>query len=169
MRELYENYHDLRVAIVEFAKNATPNSECFQLIDEWRTAYAHTQIDDSSLPTWEEVLTDMSQDGKWFTDQFVKFSACFLKRDIIIHTSTGHLYYCGSSNIEGDAGSDHQCNCKGPKIHIANIGNYHFQSIIPIENTIQNKQANQAKMIYRCNVCDYTSSKASNLTRNQRS
>ena len=170
MKELCGNYHDLRVAIVEFVKNVTPNSEYFELIDESRTTYAHTQIDDSSLPTWEEVLTDMSQDGKWFTDQFVKFSACFLKRDIIIHTATGDLKYCGSSKIiEGDAGSNHQCSCKGPQIHIANIGNYHFQSILPIENSEKNKEVNQAKMIYRCNVCNYTSSKASNLIRHQRS
>ena len=111
----------------------------------------------------------MSQDGKWFTDQFVKFSACFLKRDIIIHTSTGDLHYCGSSNIEEGAGSNHRCNCEGPQIHIANIGNYHFQSILPIEKIEQNKEVDQAKKTYFCNLCDYTSSKASNLTRHQRS
>ena len=59
MKELCENYHDLRVAIVEFVEKVTPNSEYFQLIDESRTAYAHTQIDDFSLPAWKEVLTDM--------------------------------------------------------------------------------------------------------------
>ena len=42
MKELCENYYVLRVTIVEFVKNATPNSEYFELIGESRTAYAHT-------------------------------------------------------------------------------------------------------------------------------
>ena len=156
MKELCENYHDLRVAIVEFVENVTPNSEYFQLIDESRTAYVHTQIDDPSLPTWNEVLSEMSQDGMRFTDQFFKFSACFLKRDIIIHTSTGDLNYCGSPNIiEGDAGSNHQCSCEGPQIHIANVGNYHFQSIVPFnsDDSVGKNNLNSSVKYFICNIC----------------
>ena len=91
------------------------------------------QIEDNSLPTWEEKLSTMSSDGKWFDDQFVKFSAFFLERDIIIHTSSDDMKYCGSPYLdEGDIRMDHQCSCIGPPIHIANEGNYHFQSIIPM-------------------------------------
>ena len=57
-------------------------------IDEGRTQNALMQIEDNSLPTWEEKLSTMSSDGKWFDDQFVKFSAFFLERDIMIHTSS---------------------------------------------------------------------------------
>ena len=43
------------------------------------------------------------------------------------------MKYCGSlDQKEGDVRVEHQCNCKGPNIHIANVGNYHFQSIVPI-------------------------------------
>ena len=79
MKSLCENYHNLRVAIVEFVKNIDISSQYFTPIDEGRTQNALMQIENPSLPTWEEQLTNMSSDGKWFDDQFVKFSAFSLK------------------------------------------------------------------------------------------
>ena len=137
MKSLCENFHALRVAIVEFVKNVDTSSQYFTPIDEGRTQNALMQIEDPTLPTWEEQLTIMSSDGKWFDDQFVRFSAFFLKRDIIIHTSTQDMKYCGSPDQEeGDVRVEHKCSCKGPSIHIANIGNYHFQSIVPISSLL---------------------------------
>ena len=133
------------------------------------------QIEDSSLPTWDQKLAIMSLDGQWFDDQFIRFSACFLRRDIIIHTSTADLKYCGSpSQEEGDQRIEHQCSCEGPSIHIANIGNYHFQSIIAINCDTQGTLDQNSSVIitdeskmHQCNECDYTTKKASNLSRHE--
>ena len=78
IRSVCENYHDLRVAIVSFVKDIDTNSQYFSLVDESRTQNAVMQIEDSSLPTWDQKLAIMSCDGKWFDDQFIRFSACFL-------------------------------------------------------------------------------------------
>ena len=99
MKQLCENYHDLRVAIAHFVETINQDSEYFEIIDEGRTAYITMQIENPLLETWDEHLADKFEDGKWFTDQFVKFAACFLKRHIIIHTATGDLEYCGSPLI----------------------------------------------------------------------
>ena len=68
MKSLCENYHDLRVAIIEFVKNIDTSSQYFTAIDEGRTQSALMQIEDSSLPTWDETLSSMSLDGNWFDD-----------------------------------------------------------------------------------------------------
>ena len=151
------------------------SSQYFSLIDEIRTQNAVMQIEYSSLPTWEQKLAIMSSDGKWFDDQFIRFSACFLRRDIIIHTSTKDLKYYGSpSQEEGNQRVDHQGSCEGPSIHIANIGNYHFQSIIPIvsANSLEQTEAETSRFndgiyIYRCKTCEYQTNKASNLKRHE--
>ena len=141
---LCDNYHDLRVAIVAFVKNIDSNSQYFTQIDEGRTQNALMQIEDISLPTWEDQLAMMSRDGTWFDDQFIRFSAFYLQRDIIIHTSTQDMKYCGSPDQEeGDVRVEHLCTCRGPSIHIANIGNYHFQSILAaqcVRNPIKIKE-----------------------------
>lgn len=82
------------------------SSQYFTPIDEGRTQNAVMQLEDSSLQTWEDKLDYLSQDGKWFDDQFIRFTAFFLQRDIIIHTSTQDLKYCGSPYLsEGDISS----------------------------------------------------------------
>ena len=175
MKELCENYHDLRVAIVEFVKYITPASEYFTIIDDSRANYAELQINDPSLPTWDEVIENMKTDGVWFEAQFVRFSACFIRRDVIIHTSTQDLKFCGSPNVtEGDDRVDHDCNCQLPPIHIASIRNIHFQSILPIQNPSQestnqneaDKSSEKTKM-HRCNICDFSTPRAYNMKRHQ--
>lgn len=75
----------------------------------------------------------MGSDGKMFDNQFIWYSVFFLNGDIMIHTSTQDMKNFGSPDQEeGDVRSDHKCDCNSPSIHITNIGNYHFQSIAPI-------------------------------------
>ena len=98
----------------------------------------------------------MSRDGKWFDDQFIKFSAFYLQRDIIIHTSTQDMKYCGSPDQkEGDVRVEHPCTCRGPSIHIANIGNYHFQSIVPInsDDSVGKNIMNSSVKNFTHNIC----------------
>ena len=166
MKSLSENYHTLRIAIIELVKNIDNSSQYFTPIDEGRTQNALMQIEDPSLPTWEDQLTIMSSDGKWFDDQFVRFSAFFLKRDIIIHTSTQDMKYCGSPNQEdGDVRVEHQCDCNGPNIHIANIGNYHFQSIVPIKSDDGKSISNSSIQKYTCSICNKVFSQPQYLSR----
>ena len=132
-------------------------------------------IENPSLQTWEEKLNYLSEDGKWFDDQFVKFSAFFLERDIVIHTSTGDIKYCGSPyHTEGDSRVDNNCTFIGPSIHIANIGDYHFQSIIPINqgnsgisHQVKSNKKNNERKIHICKLCGYSTTKTSNFTRHE--
>ena len=156
---LCENCHQLRLAIIEFVKNIDMGSQYFTPIDEGRTQNALMQLDNPLLQIWKEKLEYLTQDGKWFDDQFIKLSAFFLERDIVIHARTGDIKYCGSPYLtEGDTRDQNQCTCTGLPLHTANIGNYHFQSIIPI---------NGNSMMHRCKKCTYSTNKTSNLTRHE--
>ena len=75
MKILCENYHQLRLAIIEFVKNIDTSSQYFTPIDEGRTQNSLMHIENPYLQSWEEKLNYLSEDGKWFDDQFVKFSA----------------------------------------------------------------------------------------------
>ena len=105
----------------------------------------------------------------------MKFTAFFLERDIVIHTSTGDIKYCGSPyHEEGDSRVDNQCTVIGPSIHIANIGDYHFQSIIPINqgnagtsHQAKLNQTNKESKIHNCKICGYSTSKTSHFTRHE--
>ena len=174
MKLLSENYHYLRTAIVRFVKDITPESEYFTLIDAARTNYAELAMDQADdFLDWDAWLKYLSKDGKWFDDQFMKFTASFLRRDIICYTATCNVYYCGApTEMTFEGPSDATCNCAGRPLHIANIANAHYQSILPIQTTLQNvdvqneTNAEQEKqIIYHCTQCNYSTQRQSNLKR----
>ena len=74
---LIENYHDLRVAIIRFVQNIEMDSQYFAPIDEGRTQNALMQIEDNSLPTWEEKLSTMRFDGNFLMINLSSFQHSF--------------------------------------------------------------------------------------------
>ena len=155
LKLLSQNYHYLRKAIVKFVKDISPDSEYFALIDQARANYTELVMDKTNnLPKWDTRLTNLSKDGIWFDDQFLKFTALFLKMDIICYTSTGNIRYCGAATeLTYDRPSDASCDCVTRPLHIANIRNVHFQSILPLQitfgtNTAENKKSTVSKELY---------------------
>ena len=103
----------LRQAIVRFVKEISPESDYFDLIDDCRTQYTILSASDDTLDDWDTRLDRLAEDGCWFDDQTMKFTACFLKTDIICYTSTQDLKYCGSSMLnEANMRPDSQCSCQ---------------------------------------------------------
>ena len=114
-------------------------------------------VESDALTDWSSRLEELSQDRGWFDDQFMKFTAFFLKRDIICHTSNVDLKYCGRPlQLEGDIREDFFCECVGVALHIANINNAHYQSLLPLQ-------------MHSCNECNYTTPKEANLKRHYQS
>ena len=97
MKVLSLDCQSLREGIVQFVRNITPESEYFALIDACRSAYAEiATFEGKNFPDWDSRLNYMETEGKWFDDQFMKFTSCFLQRDIICYTTTGNFKFCGS-------------------------------------------------------------------------
>ena len=161
MRMLSENYDNLRKSVVGFVKNINPTSEYFYLIDVSRTEYALTRDAMNTLegamnfPEWDKQLKNMSQNGKWFNDQFMQFTAWYLKRDIICYTNNASIKFCASSSDRtGSFRENVACNCSALPLYIANIRNTHFQSLIPIETRNENVQKNnQEPKNFQCDFC----------------
>ena len=135
MKVLSQNYYNLRKAIIEFVKNTNSTSEYYELIDEARDEYAitiHALTNDA--PNWDQRLQVMSRNGSWFNEQFIQFTAWFLKRDIVCYTMNSTMKFCASStNRTGNFQPNANCNCSAAPLHIANIKNTHFQSLLPKE------------------------------------
>ena len=135
---LSENDHHLRTAIIQFirATLSNPQSPYYNLFDEARNTYTIMAIEQGFYDSrdWDSLLEYMSTEGKWFDDQFMKFTSCFLRKDIMCYTATGPVKFCGSpKDKEGDFHSDRPCNCFGEPLQIVNIRNMHFQSILPLQ------------------------------------
>ena len=178
MKVLSENYYNLRKAIVEFVKNPIPTSEYYELIDEARTSYALTYaaVTKNSLD-WDQTLQVMSRNGSWFNEQFMQFTAWFLMRDIFCYTMNSTIKFCASSsNRTGNFQPHVNCNCLAEPLHIANINNVHFQSLLPTEVTVEITNAqqqlnvtHQVTHLLQCTECGYSTPKESNLKRHRNS
>ena len=93
--------------------------------------------------TWEERLEYMSCNGNWFDDQFIQFTAWFLKRDIFCYCTDYIRKFCASpTDISGSYRGNARCDCSAEPLHIANVRNVHFQSLIPIEVTSGDMEGN---------------------------
>ena len=78
---LSQNYHALRLSIVGFVRDISPLSEYYVPIHEAIREYCFvTGLD------WVKRLEEISRDRSWFDDQFLQFTAWFLRRDIFCHS-----------------------------------------------------------------------------------
>ena len=144
MKHLSENCHDLRTSIVQFVKRITPTSQYYPLINESRNQWILAIGND-----WDQRLELMSTDRQWFDDQFMQFTAWFLKRDIICYTINWTKKFCASAVDRPCSFREMApCNCAAEPLHIANVTNVHYQSLLPIEtpeiNTTSNTQQNKS-------------------------
>ena len=104
-----------------------PTSEYFDRVNEAGVDYTI-----ASGENWDTRLRAMCRDGKWFDDQFVQFTSWFLKRDILCHTSSFTRKYCPSQvDRTGDYIGTSVCECVTVPLHIVNLRDTHFQSVIP--------------------------------------
>ena len=174
IRMLSENYYDLRKAIVQFVTNIAPTSEYYGLIDESRVAYNDAvggYRDDA--PDWNGRLKEMGTSRTWFDDQFMQFTAWFLKRDIICYIKNMNMKFCGSSTGRtGYFNASRPCNCGVEPLHIANIDNVHYQSLLPLH--VPQPRGNRDKNNVEKNKdhstqCDSSTPQQANLKRHSES
>ena len=72
--------------------------------------------------------------------------AWLLERDIYCHKSDVTIKICASPTpVEGSHRADSICSCIKTPIHISNIGNTHFQSVVRIQNTDSRELAGSSK------------------------
>ena len=84
MVNLSEDYHNLRLAVVDFIETLDPASRFYSAFDQGRVSYI-CSAEALGLPTWEETLEGMKSDGTWFEDSWIQYTAWFLQRDSICH------------------------------------------------------------------------------------
>ena len=151
MKDVSQNYLDLRVSIVNFVRKnlIDPTSEYYGRVNE-----AGVEYTDVTGENWDTRLREMYRDGIWFDDLFVEFTSWFLKRDIMCHTSSFTRKYCPSQvdrprNYIGTS----VCECVTVPLHIVNLRDVHFQSVIPMGTQ------------YRCDQCIMSFARPQYLTR----
>ena len=171
VKVLCEAYYNLRKAIVGFVRNTAPGDEYYELIVAARNSYEATRdaIPEFPRPSWQQRLKTMEKNGSWFNEQFMQFTAWFLKRDIMCYTMNATIKFCASSsNTTGNFQANAQCNCSEEPLHIANLNNSHFQSLLPAEIiNIETEVPFQKEVadLLQCKECDYSTAKQYNLKR----
>ena len=83
MVNLSEDYHNLRLAVVDFIETLDPASRFYSAFDQGRVSYI-CSAEALGLPSWEETLEGMKLDGTWFEDSWIQYTAWFLQRDIFL-------------------------------------------------------------------------------------
>ena len=152
-------------------KNTAPPDEYYELIVAARNSYEATRdaIPEFPRPSWQQRLKTMEKNGSWFNEQFMQFTAWFLRRDIMCYTMNATIKFCASSsNTTGNFQANAQCNCSEEPLHIANLNNSHFQSLLPAEIiNIETEVPFQKEVadLLQCKECDYSTAKQYNLKR----
>ena len=171
---LSKNYHALRLSIVGFVRDISPLSEYYMPIHEAVREYCFVTQED-----WAKRLEEISRDRSWFDDQFLQFTAWFLRRDIFCHSMKYTKKFCASAiPIEGSYRQDSPCDCVAEPLHIANVRNVHFQSLIPTgssmlsrdggirgSDSIDTPLASTPNLPYRCDSCNKSYAKPQFLNR----
>ena len=147
----------MRQQIVQFVRNINSTSEFYQLVSESRQDYILAIGSD-----WIRRLNYISTNNAWFDHQFMQLTAWFLKRDIICYTTTGDVKVCGRG-----ANDEHNpCVCLSAPLHVANIGDAHYQSLLPIglhrddsrgkdiPVASDNRSEISAPLTYQCPSCE---------------
>lgn len=74
--------------------------------------------------------------------------------------------FASSSNTTGNFQANAQCNCSGEPLHIANLINADFQSLLPVEIiNIETEVAFQKEFadLLQCKECDFSTAKQYHL------
>ena len=103
IKKLSKNYHDLRLAIINFVKYIKPSSKYYERINHSRLAYMELHPDQnilSNFSAWDMKLQRMRRNGEWFDEQFVKFTAFLLNLDIVCVIRTQTIKYCADPRSE---------------------------------------------------------------------
>ena len=85
---------------LNFVRKPAPSNEYYNLIAAARDSYEATKDanPDNPLPGWHQRLQTMEKNGSWFNEQFMQFTAWFLKRDIMCYTENATMKFCASSS-----------------------------------------------------------------------
>ena len=132
-KDLAENHYLLRLAIVDFLKNISCESTHFGVINASRANWTEMARYDDDMESWDARIERLSKPGDWFEDMTMKYTSCFLNRDIICFIMSGDIKYC-PQNIS-DVPSDFPCGCTNEPLYMVNIRDVHYQSVIPLQNT----------------------------------
>ena len=95
-----------------------------QLVDDWRNNFSNKTGGKSWNDYWS--YEHMLKASIWVDEIFIRGTAWFLTRDIIIHQDRNPTVRRISGNMENE-----NVPCPGPELHVAYLFNRHYQSILP--------------------------------------
>ena len=110
---------DLRRKVFHFLSKSDHH-----IVQEWREDFQNKTggISWSSYWSYEHML----KASFWVDEIFIRGTAWYLNRDIIIHQERNPSSRRISGNMEDDS-----ILCPGPELHVAYLFNRHYQSILP--------------------------------------
>ena len=132
------NFMQLKALIYQFVK---ANSQTGKIMD-MKTNFDLKQLNmhEEDLPSrsWAEYWADMQTSGPWADDTFIQATAWFLRVDLrIIYVEPDDMTLGGITTIAGDFEPSAQ---ERPVLYYAYLVNYHYQSLLPVDETPANLQ-----------------------------
>ena len=122
---------DLRRKIFHFL-----NKSGHHIVQEWRQDFSNKTGGKSWAEYWS--YEHMLKASFWVDEIFIRGTAWFLNRDIVIHQDRNPTVRIISGNMENENSA-----CPGPKLHVAYLFNRHYQSILPKEVGTQGKDISE--------------------------
>ena len=133
------NFMQLKALIYQFVK---ANSQTGKIMD-MKTNFDLKQLNmhEEDLPSrsWAEYWADMQTSGPWADDTFIQATAWFLRVDLrIIYVEPDDMTLGGITTIAGDF--EPSAQEERPVLYYAYLVNYHYQSLLPVDETPANLQ-----------------------------
>ena len=133
------NFMQLKALIYQFVKT---NSQTGKIID-MKTNFDLSQLNmhEEDLPSrsWAEYWADMQTSGPWADDTFIQATAWFLRVDLrIIYVERDDMTFRGITTIAGDF--EPSAQEERPILYYAYLVDYHYQSLLPVDETPANLQ-----------------------------
>ena len=110
---------DLRRKVFHFLSKSSHH-----IVQEWRNDFSNKTGGKSWTDYWS--YEHMLKASFWVDEIFIRGTAWFLNRDIIIHQDRNPTIRRISGNMENE-----NVSCPGPELHVAYLFNRHYQSILP--------------------------------------
>ena len=133
------DFMQLKALIYQFVKT---NSQTGKIIDMKTNFYLkQLNMHEEDLPSrsWAEYWADMQTSGPWADDTFIQATAWFLRVDLcMIYVERDDMTLRGITTIAGDF--EPSAQEERPILYYAYLVDYHYQSLLPVDETPANLQ-----------------------------
>ena len=133
------NFMQLKALIYQFVKTNSQTGKIMDMKTNFDLKQLNMHEEDLPSRSWAEYWADMQTSGPWADDTFIQATAWFLRVDLrIIYVEPDDMTLRGITTIAGDF--EPSAQEERPVLYYAYLVNYHYQSLLPVDETPANLQ-----------------------------